>query len=124
MKLADTAPAYCAGCYGQKPDERHVDFEAAFDGHVVKPAGDGYDAVSVDDLVLCESCVRAAMALLPDLEQAGREEALRERVRELEQAVDRSENARAQMREALAAKGEAEAAVAKARPSARKRAKA
>lgn len=124
MKLADTAPAFCAACYGQKPDERHVDFEAAFDGHVVKPAGDGYDAVAVDDLVLCEPCLRAAFELLPDLEAAGREEALRERVRELERAVDRSENARARMREALNARGEAEAAVAKARPSARKRVKA
>ncbi len=57
MRLAETPPRYCASCYGQYPDKRHVDFESAFDGPVFKDKGTNYP---VDDLIICEDCLAAA----------------------------------------------------------------
>ena len=51
-------PPFCAACYGQKPEMRHVDFEAAYDGPVVNPEDD--IKMAVDDLILCEECLRSA----------------------------------------------------------------
>jgi hypothetical protein len=72
MRIADTPPAFCAGCYGQYPDRRHVDFEAAWDGPVFEGegvhTGDGGARsklpVGIDDLVICEDCLKSAAKLL------------------------------------------------------------
>lgn len=47
------APPRCSGCFLQKTEERHVDFESAYDGPYVP----GAPPVSIDDLVLCETCL-------------------------------------------------------------------
>ena len=54
-------PTYCSGCFGQQTGLRHVDFDAASD------RGYGDDAsigVSMDDLILCENCVREGARLI------------------------------------------------------------
>jgi hypothetical protein len=54
-------------CFGQYPDRRHVDFNAYWDGPVfARDDGDvaGGAPISVDDLVICEECVRAAATVL------------------------------------------------------------
>lgn len=60
MRLTDT-PAYCASCFGQYPERRHVDMEAYFDGPVLDASG---TKQAIDDLVLCEDCVREAAQLV------------------------------------------------------------
>lgn len=59
MRLLDT-PAHCASCYLQETDVRHVDFGASYDGPVLE----GSIKVTIDDLVLCENCLRTAVQLL------------------------------------------------------------
>jgi hypothetical protein len=57
IHLADPAPPHCSGCFQQKPQERHVDFGAAYDGPVV-PALEGTVGVVghvIEDLILCET---------------------------------------------------------------------
>jgi hypothetical protein len=57
MKFADPKPPFCSACY-QHSTGRHIDFEASWDGPVLE---DGSKIkVSVDDLILCETCVTRA----------------------------------------------------------------
>lgn len=53
-------PSHCASCYQQDP-VRYVDFEAAYDGPVIpgSPA-----SIPIDDLILCENCLKEAFALI------------------------------------------------------------
>lgn len=60
IHIAERPPVYCSSCHQQKPDERHVDFGAYYDGPVMQLAGGGQDAVAIDDLVICETCMKAA----------------------------------------------------------------
>lgn len=67
-RLASPRPARCAACYGC-PDGRFVDFEAATDGPVFVDADGSVSAyaggsVTVEQIVLCEACVRAGARLL------------------------------------------------------------
>lgn len=68
MRTAEPAPAFCSGCFQARPDMLHVDFEVAWDGPVIQDGvatGDGATqtvSTSIDDLMLCEKCVRAAAA--------------------------------------------------------------
>lgn len=55
-------PQYCAACRNQDSAVRHVDFDAAVD----RGYGDGPVPVSMDDLIICERCLREA-ALLVDM---------------------------------------------------------
>lgn len=67
IHLAETPPVACASCYGQYPDLRHVDFGAAFDGPVLNQTDvlvSGMTNVQIDDLIICEECLRAAAALI------------------------------------------------------------
>lgn len=80
IHLADPAPPYCAACYQAVPHKRHVDFGAGTDGPVMPPAevmarntvtGEleatrtiGTVGHSVDEIVICETCVAAAAKLL------------------------------------------------------------
>lgn len=59
-KIADVPPSACAACFGQYTDRRHVDFEAAWDGPVL----DGSVKVAIDDLVICENCLRDGFNVL------------------------------------------------------------
>lgn len=50
-----TMPVRCSACFNQQPQLRHVDFDAACD------RGYGNDAgvqIAMDDLILCENCVK------------------------------------------------------------------
>jgi hypothetical protein len=68
--MADTPPVRCSACFGQYVDRDHVDFEASWDGPVVEGGYIGENGlesnirVSIDELVLCENCVRDAAALV------------------------------------------------------------
>jgi hypothetical protein len=65
IRLAETPPTHCASCFGQYPDRRHIDFGAYWDGPVfARDEGDvaGGAPIAVDDLVICEECLRAAAA--------------------------------------------------------------
>lgn len=69
MRVAQVAPAACSGCFLAKPELVHVDFEVAWDGPTFPDGvmtGDGVIvnvvAAQIDDLVLCEECLRAAAA--------------------------------------------------------------
>lgn len=56
-------PTYCSACGCQDKSKRHVDFDAACD------RGYGADEnvpISMDDLIICETCLRSA-ALLVDM---------------------------------------------------------
>lgn len=59
-KLAETAPPYCASCFGRN-EGRHVDFEAAYDGPVIPGAPAN---VTIDDLIICEDCLVEAFDIL------------------------------------------------------------
>lgn len=59
MKIANSI-TYCAACHGQYLDRKHVDFEAYYDGPVV-----GEDIkVAIDDLIICDECLKGAGALV------------------------------------------------------------
>lgn len=61
MKVADTPPTYCAACHLQRPEVKHVDFEAYFDG----PVMDGLTHKQpIDDLILCEDCLKTGAMLI------------------------------------------------------------
>lgn len=61
MKLADSI-TYCSSCFGQYLDRKHVDLEAYYDGPVMLGKDD--NPVSIDDLILCEDCLKEAGALI------------------------------------------------------------
>jgi hypothetical protein len=97
LKIPDTPPVRCSSCFGQYVERRHVDFEAAWEGPTFKEGivGEGGEIengilVSVDDLIICEDCLKAAAALLglkdPD-ELAEYAETLEKRVDELLEQV-------------------------------------
>jgi hypothetical protein len=78
VKVCDTPPPFCASCYGQYTDLRHVDLEASYDGPVVEGGIIGEDMqvqdkikVSIDELVLCETCLSEAAALIGLTSDAG-----------------------------------------------------
>jgi hypothetical protein len=87
LRLSEIPPALCSACSLQRPDLRHVDFDAAWDGPTVEgglATGDGVvrgPLVSIDELVICEECLRAAGRLI-DLEpvEGGRVEALEQQL--------------------------------------------
>jgi hypothetical protein len=66
IAIAQPAPAHCSGCYQHKPQETHVDFGAAYDGPVVPALAGSVGVVghSIDELVLCSTCIQTAAALI------------------------------------------------------------
>lgn len=79
MRVAPSAPGVCTGCGIAKPFERHIDFEVTFDGPAFEL--DGARAF-VDELVVCEQCVRSAAELLAlDVEPVRELEIERDRAR-------------------------------------------
>jgi hypothetical protein len=87
VRVTEHAPVACASCGGQYTDRRHVDFGSAWDGPVVN----SYDVIAkgvvnqqIDDLIVCESCIReAAEALKMDDVKAPAIEKLQNQVAEL-----------------------------------------
>jgi hypothetical protein len=66
IRLAGTPPTRCSACFCQVPDRQHVDFGAAWDGPTF-PGGDevvGQVVTAIDDLIICEECLRAGAELL------------------------------------------------------------
>jgi hypothetical protein len=61
IHLAEPAPAHCSSCFGQYPARAHVDFDAAWDGPVI---GEGVTMHVIDDLVICDECIKTAARLI------------------------------------------------------------
>lgn len=120
IHIAEVNPPRCSSCYSQKPDLRHVDFSAYYDGPVVPAAeGEGVVQVAIDDLVICEQCLKEAAELvgMGDTERE-REEIQRLRY-ELEAAAEREAAAVrlvSQLEKAAEARDELEALVARPAP--------
>jgi hypothetical protein len=67
IHLEAPAPPCCSACYQPQPQKRHVDFGASTDGPVtdVIPVGAiGVVGHVIDEIVLCEDCIKEAAALL------------------------------------------------------------
>jgi hypothetical protein len=75
-------PIYCSACFGQDPAARHIDFDAACDRGYGNTSN-GYK-VSMDDLILCEGCVRSAAVQLGMMDT----EEFSEKTRSLERRLD------------------------------------
>lgn len=67
-------PVYCSACFNQDPRATHIDFDASCD----RGYGTGVLPVAMDDLVICETCIKSAAGLL------GMQEVDEDRVEELE----------------------------------------
>lgn len=113
MKLADSS--ICSACFQQEPSKVHVDFEVAWDGPTFKEGimGEGGEVSNfvrsqIDDLVLCETCVAAALRLLPD-PRDGEVEAAEKRVSVAEEALGKQVVLSASLADALDLKREANA---------------
>lgn len=67
IHLAELPPVACASCAGQYPERLHVDFGSSFDGPVLNSEqviALGVMNVQIDELIICDECLRAAAALL------------------------------------------------------------
>lgn len=67
IRLAEVPPTHCSSCFGQYPDREHVDFGAAWDGPTFPPDHEqvaGGKSVVIDDLVVCDECLRHAAGLV------------------------------------------------------------
>jgi hypothetical protein len=118
VRIASPNPVCCAACYAQGSG-RHVDFEAATDGPIVVDEGGvartwAGGTVSVDEIILCEACVRAAAELLaiePTVMEAQAQE-----LRDMAAQVELWRGRAAALRAAAAAWGEDLDGKAKAAP--------
>jgi hypothetical protein len=63
VRLTDKPPFACSSCAHRWQDRQHVDFEAAWDGPVLE-GFERKDNIPLDDLIVCEECVREAAQLL------------------------------------------------------------
>lgn len=66
VSIAAVAPAYCAACFQARADVVHVDFGAAYDGPVLRQ--ESGEPQTIDDLIVCASCVRDAARALAIVE--------------------------------------------------------
>ena len=83
-----TRPIYCSSCFNSEP-VRHVDFDAACDrGYANEEAV----AVNMDDLILCENCVREGAMLIGMTDDADQ----KAHVVNLERKLDVAEKRRVQ----------------------------
>lgn len=81
MHFTDIPPVQCSVCFQQQPDLLHVDMDAAYDGPVLDVSGARH---SIDDIIVCETCVRAANSMLPEArELQDRYDTLAQQYREL-----------------------------------------
>ena len=71
---------FCSSCFNQAPELRHVDFDAACDRGYGKTES---VQVAMDDLILCENCVKEGAELIGMTDDA----AQREHVADLERRL-------------------------------------
>lgn len=96
-------PIYCSACFGQNPDARHIDFDAAAD----RGYGDTDNGlkISMDDLILCEECVKAGAVLLGMMDTEtfqGRLHSLEHRLEEEKRRAEKATEYADRMEDALA----------------------
>jgi hypothetical protein len=97
IHLAEPAPPHCSGCFQQKPQTRHVDFGAAYDGPAL-PALEGSVGVVahvIEDLILCEDCLATAAEVVGLV-----------RAEKLQAALDQAEAANRELAMKLAGMGD------------------
>jgi hypothetical protein len=73
VRLSDPRPSHCAACFrGAEEGVRFVDFDAAIDRgqRVVERDGAVWERESIDDLHVCDACVRQAAECLAIRPQA------------------------------------------------------
>lgn len=63
MRIALVPPVQCSVCFQQNPQNEHVDMESSYDGPILDVSG---ARLSIDNIVVCEVCIRAAARLLPE----------------------------------------------------------
>jgi hypothetical protein len=64
MPQQRTDVSYCSSCFQAKPGTLHVDFDAAWDGPVLQDAVGEPITHTIDELVICESCLEEAAKLI------------------------------------------------------------
>ncbi len=55
---ATNTPTFCSACFGQDSTVQHVDFDAACDRGYGQTEDNPDIKVALDDLILCETCLR------------------------------------------------------------------
>lgn len=60
--IAGKTPPFCSSCFQQQFNKRHIDYSVAWDGGTLRDAGG--TLITIDDLVLCEDCVRIGADVL------------------------------------------------------------
>jgi hypothetical protein len=87
IHLVEPAPPRCSSCWQQKPQKRHIDFGASWDGPTFPPFDNVAGGVvsTIDDLIICEDCIRDAAKLIG----LGEHARLQQQLAELEQANER-----------------------------------
>ncbi len=61
-QIAGRTPPYCSSCFQQQFKKRHVDYSVAWDGGTLRDAGG--TLITIDDLILCEDCVKLGADVL------------------------------------------------------------
>lgn len=65
VQISDPKPGHCSGCYGSAgPEVTFVNFDAAINRGAIVEEGSGAVLDSIDELHLCDSCVREAAETL------------------------------------------------------------
>jgi hypothetical protein len=68
IRLAEVPPVRCSSCFGQYTERTHVDFGAAWNGPAFPDDGStgvvGGKVMTIDDLVICEDCLKIAAGLI------------------------------------------------------------
>lgn len=132
MKLTDIPPYVCSSCGGQYPERRHVDFQAAWDGPTFREGvavaeGDVRTnlTVAIDDLIICENCLRDA-GMLVGLDDAhvlhGRFDVAQEKIRDLSERLAGQADYIAKLEAAAAARGRLEETLGRPHGKGRQRA--
>jgi hypothetical protein len=94
MKPANPALAqstHCVACFTQDHTIRHIDFDAACDRGFGEDHVSGMK-ISMDDLILCENCIKQAAKMI-DMEPIGKSA---QTIRELEIELDTAQRERKQ----------------------------
>ena len=79
-QIAGKTPPFCSSCFQQQFDKRHIDYSVAWDGGTLRDAGG--TLITIDDLILCEDCVRIGANVLehdPETKMGGELKLAKER---------------------------------------------
>lgn len=99
-------PLYCSACFNQDSSKQHIDFDAACDRGYGEHTPDGVK-VSMDDLILCEECVRAGAVQVGMMDVREFEEKIHGLERAIEREryrADQAENYASQLESAMDAR--------------------